>query len=539
VIGFVNDVLRRLIGVSLVGLGLLLELRQRLAIVGYRRAQARLRRRYGIDASTPVRGYDAEQRASVESAATRFPGARFAMTSGSTDEPKRILYPPRRIREAKLAFIDAFARDFARAPWRRHSFYLFSSLRQDDSLTSLMLAEGGPSYLGGLQAPYRLQAEPPLQELAGEYGDVALRLWVLALSNPGVLYSTNPSTLAAFLDALRRDWGAASALVRDFVADPSRFPAPVRRCARRLDSRGASARLRAIATSELPPTMSLIAPAAHSYVCWTGGYVAPFLRRLSEHLPAPRYRLLPMYSMSTETPETTPCYRGDGVAFIPLAAGVLYEFLPDGMADEPANLVPPQSLRPGRSYSMIVSDDYGLRRYQTDDLFSCAGRVSGLPDLRFLRRRTLSYSFTGEKLTAEQVSMAIDRLRAEFPALDRDAFLTCMPAVPAGEDQPFYHLIRIRREPGDGAAGLDAVAARCDAILEELNAEYRAKRESGRLGAMRGMTVNLEDFLERVGGPRRDSWEAQFKFLPLYARPWENDDASSGSESKSRPNSRT
>ena len=527
--GFLNDALRHMVGLSLVALGFGLELWQRIQMRRFRADQARLRDRYGIDARTPVLPYGPEQRRSIDAAASRLgTRARYALTSGSTAEPKRILYPPERVRRARWAFLDAFARGFATSPWQRHVFYVFGSLHQDDSLTSFMMAETSPpTYLATLQAPYRLQESAALQALAREYGDAALRTWVLALSNPGILYSTNPSTLSTFLDMLRRDWTSASMLVRDFVGDPPRFPPEVRVIARRLISRGARERLRRIAVSEMPLELRHIAPAVHTYTCWTGGYVQPFLRRLAAHLPDSRYRLLPMYSMSTETPETTPCYRGDRIAFIPLAKGVCYEFLPEGLADEPANLVLPHALQHGLAYSMVVSDAYGLRRYQTDDLFLCAGHVGKLPDLRFLRRRSLSYSFTGEKLTAEQVGMALDRLSTEFPKLSAEAFLTCVPSTESSA--PHYRLIRVLgRATADIA--MEAMTVRCDDLLSEINAEYRAKRRSGRLAPMRGMTVELDEFLRRMRGRRFRTWEGQFKFLPLYAQPWESEESGASTE---------
>ena len=520
-----NDALRRAIGLALVVVGVVLELRQRLEIRRYRSTQARLRRRYAIADETPVLPYGPEQRASIEVAARRCGNeARFAKTSGTTAEPKRILYPAERVARARWAFIDAFARHFATVPWRRHSFYVFSSLRDADSLTSYMMEEKRlPPYVVALQAAYRVQAAPALQVLAQRYGDVALRLWVLTLANPGFLYSTNPSTLAMFLDAVQGDWMAATALVREFVRDRRRFETDVLTIARRITSRGAAGRLRRIAQSPAPLPLTATVPAAHTYVCWTGGYVQPFLDRLAEHLPRDRYRLLPMYSMSTETPETTPCYRRDRVAFIPLADGVLYEFLPEGDDDAPANLLPPHALRAGRNYSMVVSDAYGLRRYQTDDLFSCAGHVSGLPDLRFLRRRSLSYSFTGEKLTGDQVAMVLEHVRAEFPLLSRNAFLTCMPSTSRG-GAPHYRLIGVVRHGELSLTDLEAAAARCDALLSEINGEYGGKRASGRLGPMRGTMARLDEFLRRVGGPRPDGWEAQFKFLPLYRQRWDDDE---------------
>ena len=57
-----------------------------------------------------------------------------------------------------------------------------------------------------------------------------------------------------------------------------------------------------------------------------------------------------MYAMSTETIETVPHFRADSEpAFLPLAPGVLYEFLElteEGAPDEPADSWPRSSWNP-------------------------------------------------------------------------------------------------------------------------------------------------------------------------------------------------
>ena len=139
----------------------------------------------------------------------------FAQTSGSTGVPKRIAYTKTRVRETVGQFVASFAHAYWSTRPSRKSFYVLSSLQQDASLTSLMLEEskGFPPYLSGLQAPYRVQAHPDLRMLAEEYGANAMRVWVLALSNPGVLYCTNPSTLSTFLSALEEEWDKCRSLV--------------------------------------------------------------------------------------------------------------------------------------------------------------------------------------------------------------------------------------------------------------------------------------------------------------------------------------
>lgn len=224
----------------------------------------------------------------------------------------------------------------------------------------------------------------------------------------------------------------------------------------------------------------------------------PFLDRLATHLPSPRYELIPMYSMSTETIETLPYFRDREAAFLPLAPGVVYEFM-----DDAENLLNAHQLEPDKLYAMIVSDAYGLRRYQTNDLFLCKRKILGLPDLSFVRRRTLEYSFTGEKLTAEQLSIVFEQLRTSYGELLADSFLTCVPSYP-----PHYKVLLIGDSNVENSH--DFLAARCDELLCEINCEYRSKRASGRLGPVEVVSTKFKDFVAMNG-----NWETQFKFLPL------------------------
>jgi len=359
-----------------------------------------------------------------------------------------------------------------------------------------------------------------MQSLIVEYGPTAVRFWIIVTSNPGVLYSTNPSTLSTFLDELTTDWQRSSALIRDWCAKPELFPQPIRKLANRLQSRHSAARLTRIAASDVALPLHVCAPAIATYVCWVGGYVKPFLERLAQHLPPERYLLVPMYSMSTETIETVAHFEGNNVNFLPLAGSVLYEFVEEGRTDRPENLRLASNLESEKSYAMVVSDPYGLRRYQTGDLFVCKGIVSGLPDLHFARRRNLEYSFTGEKLTAEHVATAFEFLRAEYPDLKDGKFLACIPSQPAGEPVPHYKIVVVDGL-GKMATITDGLAKRYDELLGQINHEYKDKHESGRLGAARCVVLSPREFINRTAGLEHDAADAQFKFLPLYQTTWE------------------
>lgn len=431
---------------------------------------------------------------------------RYALTSGSAGDPKRILYTRRRLRTVKLVFIDMFVRACSAFAIKRTSLYVFSSFEPDESLTSLLLEEIDlPNYLSTLQAPYRVERHPAMRTLAAEYGGTAVRLWLLTIANPGVLYATNPSTISTFFDELTQHWRESSSLIRNWVKDPKRFNADIRKIARRLDSTGSRQRLQIIAASEEPVPLNVWAPAIEAYICWTGGYVKPFLDRLQKYLPAPRYRLIPMYSMSTETIETSSYFANDDVFFLPLAPGTLFEFI-----DENEKLLGPTDLQPGKLYEMVVTNEYGLRRYRTSDLFLCRRKVGTLPDLVFVRRRGLEYSFTGEKLTAEQCSIVFEQLRAQYPAVFANKYLTCVPSQ-SSHAMPHYKVLLV----GDPAGNveLDSLAVRCDELLGDVNCEYRSKRASGRLGAVTFIETGTREFAEQVASHR--GWESQFKFLPL------------------------
>lgn len=513
-----NDCFRFTISVNVRILGAVLTLLQQFGIRFFNYSQNQLEKKYGITDQTPILSYGFELTELIDEAASGKRGhLQFPMTSGSTGFPKRVLFTNLRLRLLKLIFSDFFVRCCWSFSIRRTNLYVFSANTEDASLTSMLLEEKRmPSYFSTLQAPYRIQSNAALKALASEYGVTALRLWILTLSNPGVLYSTNPSTLSTFFDDLEHNWESGSRLVRDWHGGSTVFDPTVRRIARRLCSVGYRRRIEAVAISAAAVSLEVYAPAVRTYICWTGGYVKPFLQRLEKHLPRSRYQLIPMYSMSTESVETIGHVRGAEVSFLPIAPGVLYEFA----ETDTTTVLKPHQLIVGHTYSLIVSDNYGLRRYDTGDLFLCRQKIFDLPDLTFLRRRDLEYSFTGEKLTAHQLTCVFDQLRATNEGLRHDHFLSCIPSHPSDDAIPHYKIMLVSIQP-NGAA-VEGIANDCDRLLTELNCEYKAKRETGRLGPMRFLSMNQADFINLTSGcGQSHSWEAQFKFLPLYVQTWE------------------
>ena len=516
----INDALRFLIGVVLRGAGALAELLHRLRARNHELLRSRLRRQLGIRPETKL--MTAVPSAEPTLGGPRQGALRIASTSGTSGAPKLIAYSRWRFAAVRWVFVDSFMRMFWMLAVRRTSLYVFGPVKTDDSLSSLLLSESGqPSYVATLQAPYRVHSWEPVRQLQASYGIAAVRLWVLAVSNPGVLYSTNPSTISTFFDELEDDWPRCSALIRESVRNPDKIDPSVAAVTRRIASRGHRTRLARIAQSPTYLPIDEWAPGASTYVCWTGGYVAPFLERLATRLPASRFLRVPMYSMSTETIETVPDFRLGDPAFLPMAPGVYCEFLKAGGCRQPSRLLGPRQLAPGATYELVVSHGHGLRRYCTDDLFRVERFVGDLPDLRFLRRRSLGYSFTGEKLTGAQASLAHERLRAAFPDLASDQALTCFPCQQPAASSPHYRLVVVypgKKDPGT----IPGLAERFDELLCELNGEYRYKRATGRLGAVRLERIEIRTLRARLPAGGASGLDSQFKFLPLYPRLWES-----------------
>ncbi len=514
---WINDLFRsiidRVIGVSAIVFKFILFLQIKI----YRFHQAWLKRKYRITEDTPIRGYDQETIASIEARSNKLgSGAVYAYTSGSTNRPKRIAYDKKRLRQTRFVFINAFFRYLAMLPKNR-SLFIFSPFSADQSLTSFLLRERGATpYFCGLQAPHRIQNDPIIQALAKSYGDTAVRFWILAVSNPGMIYATNPSTIFIFFNDLYEDWERSSALIRNCINHSRNVPVELKQIYERICSHGSTDRLKKISSCSQPLAIKELFPGLQAFACWDGGYVNTFIEQIRRYLPGEQYTHFPMYSMSTETIETIPGLNG----FLPMATGVFYEFIEEGKEDILANVVCANNLIPGKLYSMLVSDRYGLKRYQTEDLFECVALVHGIPDLRFIRRRNLSYSFTGEKLTAEQLCLAFKDAESSFPEI-QNGFLTCFPSKRSQKSAPSYCIVYVSNEKP--RCNISAVASHVQERLKSYNNEFKSKIESRRLAKLSSEMMPMKDFLRHLTGTKENiNSLSQIKILPMYTKLWEN-----------------
>lgn len=487
--------------------------------------QLALRHEYDIS-KVPVTAYTDELRERIVKLQASLPGSVFITTSGTTSRPKQILYDEERLKIFKMTSLKAGLQIMGHLRVKAPSLFVFSGLKKDDSFASLVVVQenGLPGLKTSLTEPAKYLFIPQLTRVVEAYGANAARILLIVLSDPSLLYATNPSTLAVFLDELNRDWDLVRNMLTDFAEGRGPFDGIAtdktwKKIIAHLATGNYGERIMALTRKSECPGFSCFNPSLKGYICWDGGYVTGFLEKIRRHLPLEHFAHVPMFSMATETLQTQTIVHDGKFFFVPISDHVLYEFFPE---DEDArNLLLAHELEQGRSYVMVVSDRWGLRRYNTQDVFLCLSKLGPMPDLRFQKRSGLTYSFTGEKVTAEQVDEALARIERSGSAQ-----FTLVPSRPA-EGLPHYVLLlaQVEASPVDAKA----LAARFDELMGEINGEYREKRRSGRLGAVRVVTAAY-DKVVRHFDPKTTTavdikfrtWESQFKLTPLTRKLWED-----------------
>lgn len=498
-------------------------------IDNYSKKQDILRQRYGIERSTNISSWNPHVQTNIDRVSGGYSNARYAFTSGSTSDPKKIPYTPSRLRDIKRTSFEAVLQAAHNYTISAPTLFVLSAIQKDDSLSSLLLeGKSKPSFLDGLIMPSKYAGHPGLEPILESYGPTALRLCLLVLSNPSILYATNPSTIASFLDSVDRDWSNSSRFLRNIALDPEALSRGVRRVLTKVITPGWQERAQFAASAPKPPSFQEMVPGLKCYCCWDGGYVNPFLDMIRRYLPSDQYVHIPMYSMSTECLQTQTFFINGTPHYLPTAPGVLYEFLPEDTEDDPDQLLTPSDLEAGRSYSMVVSDSYGLLRYQTDDVFLCVGKIENIPDLRFRRRRGLTYSFTGEKITGTQLESIYARLRERHPELRAlGAQMTLIPAYSCDDNRsayPHYRLVVAHTASVSPTLSAAELSKDFDSILADLNNEFALKLGSGRLDPTRTLFVNYDRFARLMRKNDRSiarKWDNQFKLVPLYTRRWD------------------
>ncbi len=216
--------------------------------------------------------------------------------------------------------------------------------------------------------------------------------------------------------------------------------------------------------------------------CWTGGSMGPYLRQLPQYFGEPPIHDLGL--LASEGRFTIPLSGGT-------ASGVLdiwshyFEFIPESEIDSPKpTVLGAHELREGGSYFILPTTAYGLYRYHISDLVRVTGFQGRTPLVEFLGKGHRFANLTGEKLSEYHVTKAMDAVARRVPQP-----VTAYSVAPVWDDRQPYYALFLEEPDATDESRLKHFLAAFDAQLGVENVEYAAKRESGRLGAVRAAII--------------------------------------------------
>jgi hypothetical protein len=402
----------------------------------------------------------------------------YAMTSGTTGEPKRLPITKELFKEYcagwRLWGGGVYGDHFSLA--YRKTLQLTSDWQQYESPCGIPC--GQISGLAANTRPRMTQRAFTPPPITSRIHDAAAKHYTtlrmsLATSRVGMIITANPSTL---VDFARRADKQRESLLRD-IHDGTlscEIPADVRTALDRCISRRHPKRARqleqlaekrgALLPMDAWPGLTVLA-------VWTGGSVGVFMPQLAD-----------LYGQASVRDHGLSA--SEGRMTIPLAdgtpAGVLdychhyFEFIPvEEHGSKQPTVLEAHELEVGRDYYIVMTTSGGLYRYDIHDVVRCVGYKGQAPMLEFLNKGKNFSNLTGEKISEHQVVRAVQSSFNELN-LPIDTFTL----APVMEDQPRYVLVV---ERGATFGRTQELAASVQANLVRSNEEYASKCESGRL----------------------------------------------------------
>jgi hypothetical protein len=208
--------------------------------------------------------------------------------------------------------------------------------------------------------------------------------------------------------------------------------------------------------------------------CWKGGSVGVRLKELEDWFGAD-VPTRDLGYMASEAQISLPIEDRGSAGILAIDAN-FYEFIPESAigAANPITLGCDE-LEVGGVYYVIVTTAGGLYRYDINDLIRVAGFHGKTPLIEFLRKGRDVTNITGEKLHVNQVIQAMDQARIAATVAIRH-FQACADLA----QSRYAFMVEIVGAPLDKES-LAHLLERIDAELCALNVEYAQKRESERL----------------------------------------------------------
>lgn len=201
--------------------------------------------------------------------------------------------------------------------------------------------------------------------------------------------------------------------------------------------------------------------------CWKGGSAKVFVDKLPQHIGAE----LPVRDLGITASE--------GYFALPLShdwdGGVLWnlgELLE--FRDHRGNLYWGWELEQGKQYDLIMSSVNGLLRYDLQDKIEVTGFYKNTPIIRFVGKSGRYINAVGEKVSEEQLALAVGRAQKVWTHFTWIGFSGYMDVH---TDNPHIEMVMELSHVVD----TEAIAKELDTALQEISVEYASKRQTQRL----------------------------------------------------------
>ena len=447
--------------------GSLLEYRAQVAIGDYER----------------LRPYVERAQHGERSVLTAAPALMFALTSGSTGQPK--LIPVTEASRRSHRQLTRF-------------WYHRALLDHPDLFSGKLLGVVSPAVEGktaggipfGASSGFIYQSSPSWIQNAyavpyeiAEIKDFEAKYYLtmrLALERDITFFGTpNPSTIIKLVETANRHKHDIIQDIRDGTIRPGcSLPAELRKAlASRLGKNPARARRLeslikydgTLRPREYWPRLQLIG-------CWKGGTVGTRLKEFARWF-GDKTPVRDLGYMASEAQMTLPI-SDTGSAGILAVDENFYEFIPETEIGKSApTVLTCAELDEGVTYYLILTTPGGLYRYDINDVVRVAGFYNRTPLIEFVRKGRDVTNITGEKLHVNQVIQAMAQAQSAAGVTLRH-FRAC-----ADVERSLYAFAVELDGAMPSGERLSRMLLELDACLRKLNVEYAQKRESRRLVA--------------------------------------------------------
>ena len=458
-----------------------------------------------------LRSYIEEQEATKQPCLTKEQPHYYAVTSGTTGEPKYI--PVLRVSVKQHQRALAIFACVQSKTWR-HAFG--GKLLAIPGAYNEGKLKGGSIYgsISGLLyflMPRYLKEKytVPNKVFALHDHELKYRLIIrLAIQHANISYmvSANPSTFLKLIGIINDEietfaddigTGTFNAL-NDLPADVSDAVSKLLIC-----SKERADRLRSLRQSGKEITYSDIWPNLKLVVTWTGGSCGIAVNSIEELL-SEKTGILDLGYLASE-------FRGSITLEDTGSSGVLtfrdnyFEFIEvDSYELGSLETLLLDSLEVGKQYYVIITTPAGLYRYFMNDIIEVTGFCKKTPLISFVQKGKGVTNITGEKLSEQQLMTAVDEV-------NQSQNVTMPFYIALTDVESSRYLLYVEAD-----VDADEYSGLVDKKLQTLNTEYQSKRSSERLKQL--VTICLKpgtghDF--KTHGIAKGQRESQFKYLLL------------------------